>query len=96
MSLRGTIAIVGLGETDVGGSTDAGLPSSAQMRRALADAGLKKDSIDGLVTCNTWVESHLYHAEMFSEYLLIFPRFSMTVNAGGATSLAALHHARRS
>ncbi len=93
--LRGSIAIVGVGETEVGalhgrGATELCADAS---RRALADAGLKKDVIDGLVTCNTWVESHLYHAEMFAEYLQVFPRFSMTVNAGGATSLAALHHA---
>jgi len=93
--LRGAIAIVGVGETEVGalrgrGATEICADAS---RRALADAGLEKSDLDGLVTCNTWVESHLYHAEMFSEYIQVFPRYSMTINAGGATSLAALHHA---
>jgi acetyl-CoA acetyltransferase len=93
--LRGSIAIVGIGETEVGalhgrGATEICADAS---RRALADAGLTKDKCDGLITCNTWVESHLYHAEMFAEYLQIFPRYCMTLNAGGATSLAALHHA---
>jgi len=95
VSLRGAIAIVGIGETEVGslrgrGATEICADAS---RRALADAGLVKDQLDGLITCNPWVESHLYHAEMFAEYLQIFPRYSMTLNAGGATSLAALHHA---
>ena len=60
---------------------------------ALADAGLTKNQVDGLATCNPWVETHLYHAEMFSEYMQIFPKFCMTLNAGGATSLAAVQRA---
>ncbi len=93
--LRGALAIVGCGETEVGslhgrGATEVCVEAA---RLALADAGLEKGAIDGLITCNPWVERHLYHAEMVSEYLQIFPRFCMTLNAGGATCLAALHHA---
>ncbi len=93
--LRGSIAIVGMGETEVGALHGRGAVElcADASRRALADAGLGKGDFDGLITCNTWVESHLYHAEMFSEYLQVFPSYSMTVNAGGATSLATLHHA---
>ena len=92
MSLRGSVAIVGIGETDVGalhgqGSTEL---CAEAARRALRDAGLAKADIDGLVTCNPWVEPHLYHAEMFAEYMQVFPRFCMTLNAGGATSLTAV------
>jgi len=90
--LRGSVAIVGMGETEVGalrgrGSTEL---CAEAARRALLDAGLTKVEIDGLVTCNPWVEPHLYHAEMFAEYMQIFPRFCMTLNAGGATTLTAV------
>ena len=92
MSLRGSVAIVGMGETEVGslptqGSTEI---CAEAARRALLDAGLNKGDVDGLITCNPWVEPHLYHAEMFSEYMQIFPRFCMTLNAGGATTLTAV------
>lgn len=90
--LRGSVAIVGIGETPVGslpgqGSTEICADAA---RLALEDAGLDKSAVDGLVTCNPWVERHLYHAEMFAEYMQIFPRFCMTLNAGGATSLTAV------
>ena len=95
MSLRGSVAIVGIGETAVGSLPDCGSTEicAEAARLALADAGLTKNQVDGLVTCNPWVETHLYHAEMFSEYMQIFPKFCMTLNAGGATSLAAVQRA---
>ncbi len=92
VDLRGSVAIVGIGETDVGvlpeqGSTEL---CAEAARLALINAGLHKKDVDGLITCNPWVEPHLYHAEMFSEYMQIFPKFCMTLNAGGATSLTAV------
>ena len=93
--LRGSVAIVGLGETPVGALPDRGSTelSAEALRLALADAGIGKTDFDGLITCNPWVEPHLYHAEMFSEYLQVFPRFCMTLNAGGATTLTAVMRA---
>ncbi len=93
--LRGSVAIVGLGETPVGelptqGSTEIAAEAA---RLALDDAGITKGEIDGLITCNPWVEPHLYHAEMFSEYMQVFPPFCMTLNAGGATTLTAVMRA---
>ncbi|MCZ6659522.1 MAG: hypothetical protein O7C67_19730 [Gammaproteobacteria bacterium] len=95
MNLRGSVALVGMGETEVGSLPDRGSTEicAEAARLALADAGLAKYQVDGLVTCNPWVEPHLYHAEMFAEYMQIFPKFCMTLNAGGATSLAAVHRA---
>lgn len=92
MSLRGSVAIVGMGETPVGSLPEQGSTEicAEAARLALLDAGLKKDQIDGLITCNPWVEPHLYHAEMFSEYIQVFPKFCMTLNAGGATTLTAV------
>ena len=95
MSLRGSVAIVGIGETEVGSLPNNGSTEicAEAARRALIDAGLTKADVDGLVTCNPWVEPHLYHAEMFSEYMQIFPQFCMTLNAGGATTLTAVMRA---
>ncbi len=95
INLRGSVAIVGMGETAVGALPDRGSTelSAEAARLALLDAALTKDQIDGLITCNPWVEPHLYHAEMFSEYMQIFPRFCMTLNAGGATSVSAVMRA---
>ncbi len=90
--LRGSVAIVGKGETEVGALPDQGSTElcAEAARRALVDAGITKADVDGLITCNPWVEPHLYHAEMFAEYMQIFPRFCMTLNAGGATTLTAV------
>lgn len=94
-SIRGKVAIVGAADTQVGivphlGATqlcvDAGL-------RAMADAGITKDQIDGLITCNSFAEPYLYHAEAIAEYLQIFPRYCMSVSTGGGTTFSILHHA---
>lgn len=94
-SLYGKVAIVGAADTSVGvvphiGAT--GLCVDAALR-ALKDAGITKDKIDGLITCNSMAEPYMYHAEAIAEFLQIFPRYSMTVNAGGGTTFSALHQA---
>ena len=94
-SLRGKVAIVGAADTDVGIVPDL---SATQLcidaaRRALADAGIGKDQVDGLVTCNSMAEPHMYHAEAMAEYLQIFPRYCISVGAGGGTTFSILHHA---
>ena len=93
--LRGAVAIVGIGDTEVGnlpgrGATELTIEAAA---RALRDAGIEKDAVDGLITSNSMVEPHMYHAEMVAETMQIFPRYCMTLAAGGATSFAAIHHA---
>jgi acetyl-CoA acetyltransferase len=60
---------------------------------ALADAGITKDQVDGLITCASWAEPYIYHAEMIAEYMQIFPRYCIGAPAGGGTTLAMLHHA---
>ena len=95
MSLRGAAAIVGIGDTAVGklpGWTATGLTVEAA-RLALADAALDKSAIDGLVTCDSMVEPHMYHAEMVAQTMRIRPRWCMTLSAGGATNFTAVHHA---
>ena len=93
--LRGKVAIVGAADTEVGvvpGKTPMELCVEAAVA-ALADAGINKDSVDGLVTCNAMAQPLLYHAEAFAEYLQIFPRYCISVGAGGGTTFSILHHA---
>jgi acetyl-CoA acetyltransferase len=94
-SLRGQVAIVGAADTEVGKVPHLGATAlcvNAAMR-ALDDAGITKDQIDGLVTCNSMAEPHMYHAEAIAEYLQIFPRYCVTAAAGGGTTFSVLQNA---
>ncbi len=94
-SLRGRTAIVGAADTEVGVVKHMGATQLCvdAILRALADAGLDKSGIDGLITCNSMAEPYLYHAETIAEYLQIFPRYCISVGAGGGTTFTALHQA---
>lgn len=94
-SLRGRVALVGAADTPVGA-----LPDRSPMElcieaalAALADAGLTKADVDGVITCNAMAQPMLYHAEAFAEYLQIYPRYCMAAGAGGGTTFSILHHA---
>jgi acetyl-CoA acetyltransferase len=94
-SLKNKVAIVGVGDTEVGvvrGYSATQLYVRAA-RLALEDAGLTKNDVDGLITCVSWAEPYLYHAEMIAEYMQIFPRYCITAPSGGGTTLAVMHHA---
>ena len=93
--LRGKVAIVGAADTEVGKVPQYGATALCveAARRALEDAGITKDKIDGLVTCNSMAEPYMYHAEAIAEYLQIFPRYCISVAAGGGTTFSILHHA---
>jgi acetyl-CoA acetyltransferase len=93
--MRGRVAIIGAADTEVGAVARM---SATQLCvdaacRAMADAGIGKDQIDGLLTCNAMAEPFMYHAEMVAEYLQIFPRYCLSIGAGGASSFALVHHA---
>jgi acetyl-CoA acetyltransferase len=93
--MRNRVAIVGVADTEVGVVPQY---SATQLyvraaRLALEDAGITKDEVDGLITCASWAEPYLYHAEMIAEYMQIFPRYCMGAPAGGGTTLAMMHHA---
>ena len=93
--MRGQVAIVGAADTDVGilpGRSPMELCVEAALS-AIADAGLQKSDVDGLVTCNAMAQPMLYHAEATAEYMQIFPRYCMSVGAGGGTTFSILHHA---
>ena len=94
-SLRGKVAIVGAADTEVGklpgcGATE--LAAEAALR-ALEDAGLSKGRIDGLVTCASMAEPHMYPAEVMAEHLQIFPRYCLGSPAGGATTFSSIFQA---
>lgn len=94
-SLRGHVAIVGAADTKVGVITELG-PTQLCVdaaRRALHDAGINKDQIDGLVTCNSMAEPYMYHAQAIAEYMQIFPRYSIAAGAGGGATFSVMHHA---
>ncbi len=94
-SLRGQAAIVGAADTEVGKVPHLGATALCvdAALRALNDAGITKDQIDGLVTCNSMAEPHMYHAETIAEYLQIFPRYCVTAAAGGGTTFSVLQNA---
>lgn len=94
-TLRGKVAIVGAADTKVGvvpnmGATQLCVDAAI---RALQDAGITKDKIDGLITCNSMAEPIMYHAEAIAEYMQISPRYCYSVGTGGGTTFSVLHHA---
>lgn len=95
MTLNGKTAIVGAADTEVGVIKHMGATQLCvdAILRVLADAGIDKGAVDGLVTCNSMAEPYMYHAEAIAEYLQIFPRYCVSVGAGGGTTFTALHQA---
>jgi acetyl-CoA acetyltransferase len=94
-SIRGKVAIVGCADTEVGKVPHLGATALCidAARRAMENAGISKDQVDGLVTCNSMAEPYMYHAEAIAEYLQIFPRYCVTANAGGGTTFTSIQHA---
>ena len=94
-SLRGKVAIVGAAETEVGKVPHLGATALCvdAARRVMEDAGITKEQVDGLVTCNSMTEPYMYHAEAIAEYLQIFPRYCVSANAGGGTTFSTIQHA---
>lgn len=93
--LRGRVAFAGAADTAVGIVPDYSATELCVQAAlaAISDAGLKKEDVDGLITCNSMAEPIMYHAEAIAEYMQIFPRYCMSVNTGGGTTFSAMHHA---
>ena len=95
LNLGGKVAVVGAFDTEVGklsGVTPTELCVHAALG-AIADAGISKEQVDGLVTCNSMAQPIMYHAEAIAEYLQIFPRYCFAAAAGGGTTFSVIHHA---
>jgi acetyl-CoA acetyltransferase len=88
--------IRGVGATPFGrltGSTTLGLMSSAA-DLALADAGLGRDDIDGLLVGYSTTMPHLMLADVFAEHYGLRPQHAHAAQAGGATGATMLVLAR--
>lgn len=92
MSLRGKVAIVGIGESDISiehNKSPIGLTAEA-VTRALDDAGLDKSDVDGLFSAS----AYYYMPTMtLGEYLGIRPRYTDSTAIGGCSFIAHLQHA---
>ena len=93
MSVRGRAAIVGAAESDLGevgpGFTPLDLMGQAT-ERALADAGLEKEDVDGLFSASVYYQMPTLSA---GEYLGIRPRYSDATMMGGSSFVSHLLHA---
>ncbi len=82
--------ITGVGLTSFGrheGSSTLDLMSRAAAL-AIADAGLKRSEIDGVLCGYSTVQPHIMLATVFAEHFGIKPAYAHAVQVGGATGLA--------
>jgi len=94
-SLKNKVAIVGVGESDIGRvPTMSGLGLNAQAaKRALDDAGLNVSDIDGMLTAYSFTEPYFMLGSVLSEYLGLKPRYNASMVVGGASPAVMLKHA---
>ncbi len=89
------VAIVGVGEAsfeNTPGVSSLSLSVEAATN-AIADSGIDRTEIDGLLTGYTLVESHFMYATVLAEYLGMHPRYHSTLVLGGATPCEMVRHA---
>ncbi|PCH83416.1 MAG: thiolase [Piscirickettsiaceae bacterium] len=94
-TLRGKVAIVGVGQSPSGrvpGRSPLDLTADATLK-ALADAGMNKSEIDGVLTGTSFASSFHRFSVALSEYLNIQPSYSNTLQVSGATAAAAVNTA---
>ena len=87
-TLRGKVAIIGAGLSAVGrvpGRSPLMLAADATTA-ALADAGVRRDEIDGVLAASAFATSFHRFSVAFSEYYGIRPTFSNTLQVSGATA----------
>jgi acetyl-CoA acetyltransferase len=85
--------ITGVGLTPFGrhegqGTLDLMTTAATQ---ALADAGLQRTDIDGLVCGYSTTLPHIMLATVFAEHFGLSPRYAHAVQVGGATGFALIH-----
>jgi acetyl-CoA acetyltransferase len=87
-TLRGRVAIIGIGMSPVGkvpGRSPLWLAADAA-RKALADAGIQKSEVDGVLASHAFASPFHRFSVAFSEYFGIQPTFSNTLEVSGATA----------
>ncbi|HVL32223.1 MAG TPA: thiolase family protein, partial [Actinomycetota bacterium] len=95
MSISGATAIAGVGTTAFGklpGRSSWSLQAEA-VARALEDAGLGKDDIDGLFTEPPFSEPLLLHGHNLGRYLGLKTNYLSTISIGGATAITLVQQA---
>jgi acetyl-CoA acetyltransferase len=87
-TIRGKTAVIGAGKSDVGrvpGKSVLALAAQAASA-ALADAGIGRDSVDGVLASAAFASPFHRFSVAFSEYFGIVPTFSNTLQVSGATA----------
>lgn len=87
-TLRGKVAVIGMGLSPVGkvpGRSPLWLAADAA-RKAVADAGIRKQEIDGVLSSHAMASPFHRFSVAFSEYFGIQPTFSNTLQVSGATA----------
>ncbi len=87
-SLRGQVAIIGIGLSPVGkvpGRSPLWLAAAAA-KQALSDAGIQKSEIDGVLASPAMAAQFHRFSVAFSEYFGVQPTFSNTLQVSGATA----------
>ncbi|MGZ5875761.1 MAG: thiolase C-terminal domain-containing protein [Bradyrhizobium sp.] len=87
-SLRGKVAVIGIGMSPVGkvpGKSPLWLAADAASK-ALADAGIRKHEVDGVLSSHAMASPFHRFSVAFSEYFGIQPTFSNTLQVSGATA----------
>ncbi|MGX9389348.1 thiolase C-terminal domain-containing protein [Nitrobacteraceae bacterium UC4446_H13] len=87
-SLRGQVAIIGIGLSQVGkvpGRSPLWLAAAAA-KQALTDAGIQKSEIDGVLASPAMAAQFHRFSVAFSEYFGVQPTFSNTLQVSGATA----------
>jgi acetyl-CoA acetyltransferase len=87
-SLRGKVAVIGIGMSAVGkvpGRSPLSLAAEAA-RNALTDAGVTKSDVDGVLSSHAFASPFHRFSVAFSEYFGIRPSFSNTLQVSGATA----------
>lgn len=97
-TLRNKVAIVGVGESDIGkvpGMSGLGLNAQA-CKRALEDAGLTVSDVDGLLTAYSFTEPYTMLGSSLCEYMGLQPTLCASMVAGGASPGVMFRHAAQS
>ena len=87
-TIRGKAAVIGVGLSPVGqvpGKSPLWLAADAA-KKALADAGIGKDQVDGVLAGHAFAAPFHRFSVAFSEYFGIQPTFSNTLQVSGATA----------
>ncbi|MDE1947825.1 MAG: thiolase family protein, partial [Burkholderiales bacterium] len=93
--MQGKVVIAGIGHTAFGKLPGRGTVSLniEAIRKALADAGVEKDEVDGLfVKCPT-SRFEMMYAQKLAEAMALVPRIGGVWDQGGASSISMIGQA---